>query len=69
MKGDVTKAKEHLMAKKDNVVAYTKTPKNVREELWKLYKERIDSSFVNCGYNAAKNLKVSVHQYVVRFWY
>jgi len=33
MKGGVTRAKEHFMAKKDNVVACTKTPKNVRKEL------------------------------------
>jgi len=33
MKGGVTRAKEHLMAKKGNVAACTKTPKNVREEL------------------------------------
>jgi len=40
MKGGVTRAKEHLMAKKSNIDACTKTPKNVREELWKLYIEK-----------------------------
>jgi len=52
MKGGVTRAKEHLMAKKDNIVACTKTPKNVREELWKLLKEKVVSSFVNPVYGA-----------------
>ena len=33
MKGGVTRAKEHLMAKKGNVAACTKTLKNLREEL------------------------------------
>jgi len=33
MKGGVTRAKKHLMVKKDNVATCTKTPKNVREEL------------------------------------
>jgi len=36
MKGGVTRAKEHLMIMKNNVVACTKTPKNVKEELRKL---------------------------------
>jgi len=40
MKGGVTRAKEHLMGKKDNVAPCTKTPQNVREELWKLFQER-----------------------------
>jgi len=35
MKGGVTSAKEHLMAKKGNIAPCTKTPRNVREELWK----------------------------------
>jgi len=52
MKGGVTGAKEHLMAKKGNVAACTKTPKNVREELWKLYKEKKDSSSINPRCNA-----------------
>jgi len=52
MKGGVTRTKEHLMAKKDNVVACTKTSKNVREELWKLLKEKIVSSSVNPVYGA-----------------
>ncbi|KAL9325190.1 hypothetical protein ACSQ67_005835 [Phaseolus vulgaris] len=52
MKGGVTRTKEHLMAKKDNVVACTKTSKNVREELWKLLKEKIVSSSVNLVYGA-----------------
>jgi len=55
MKGGVTRAKEHLMAKKCNVVACTKTPKNVREELWKLYKEKVDCSSINLGYTAAND--------------
>ena len=55
MKGGVTSAKEHLMAKKGNVAACTKTPKNVREELWKLYKEKIDSSSINPRYNATND--------------
>jgi len=33
MKGGVTREKENLKAKKRNIVACTKTPKNVREEL------------------------------------
>ncbi|XP_027932739.1 uncharacterized protein LOC114188342 [Vigna unguiculata] len=55
MKGGVTRAKEHLMAKKGNVAACTKTPKNVREELWKLYKEKADSSSINPRYNATND--------------
>jgi len=55
MKVGVIRAKEHLMAKKDNVVACTKTPKNVREELLKLYKERTNSSSFNLGYSAAND--------------
>jgi len=50
-KGGVTRAKEYLMANKGDVAACTKTPKNVREELWKLYKEKKDSSSVNPRYN------------------
>ena len=53
MKGGVTRAKEHFMAKKGNAAACTKTPKNVREELWKLYKEKADNSSVNPKYNAS----------------
>jgi len=52
MKGGVTRAKEHLMAKKDNVVACTKTPKNVREALWKLLKEKASTSSINHVYSA-----------------
>ena len=55
MKGGVNRAKEHLMAKKGNAVACTKTPKNVREELWKLYKEKVDNSSVNPGYSATND--------------
>jgi len=43
------------MAKKGNVAAYTKTPKNVREELLKLYKEKADSSSVNPRYTATND--------------
>jgi len=55
MKGGVTRAKEHLMAKKGNVTACTKTLKNVREELWKLYKEKADSSSINPRYTATND--------------
>jgi len=55
MKGGVTRAKEHLMAKKGNVAACTKTLKNLREELWKLYKEKVDNSFVNPRYIATND--------------
>jgi len=55
MKGRVTRVKEHLMAKKGNVDACTKTSKNVREELLKLYKENTDSSYVNQGYNTTND--------------
>jgi len=47
MKGGVTKAKEHLMAKKGNVAPYTKTPQNVREEFWKLFKVKTATSSIN----------------------
>lgn len=47
MKEGITRAKEHLMAKKNNVVACTKTPKNVREQLWKLFKEKTATSSIN----------------------
>jgi len=43
------------MANKSDIAAYTKTPKNVREELWKLYKEKTDISSVNPGYNATND--------------
>jgi len=46
MKGGVTRAKEHLMAKKGNVDACTKTPKNVR---------KADSSSFNPRYTATNN--------------
>ncbi|KAL9330705.1 hypothetical protein ACSQ67_000315 [Phaseolus vulgaris] len=52
MKGGVTRTKEHLMAKKGNVVACTKTPKNVREELWNLLKEKTTTCSVNHVYGA-----------------
>jgi len=52
-KWGVTREKEHLMAKRGNDAACTKTSKNVREKLWKLYKEKTYSSSVNLGYNAA----------------
>jgi len=52
MKGGVTRAKEHLMTNKGNVATCTKTPKNMREELWKLYKEKADNSSVNPRYTA-----------------
>jgi len=55
MKGGVTRAEEHLMAKKSDVATCTKTPKNVREELWKLYKEKTDTSFINPRYNATND--------------
>jgi len=55
MKGGITRAKEHLMAKKDNVAACTKTLKNVREELWKLYKEKAYSSSINPRYTATND--------------
>ena len=47
MKGGVTRANEHLMAKKENVAPCTKTPQNVREELWKLFKEKTATSSIN----------------------
>jgi len=43
MKGGVTRAKEYLMAKNGNVASCTKTPQNVREELWKLFKEKTNN--------------------------
>jgi len=43
------------MEKKDNVVACTKVPKNVREKLWKLFKEKGITSFVNFIYRATYN--------------
>jgi len=55
MKEGVTRAKEHLIAKKGNVIACTKTPKNKREELRKLFIEKADSSFVNPGYSVAND--------------
>jgi len=55
MKLGVTRAKGYLMAKKGNVVACTKTPKNVREELWKLYKEKANSSSINPRYTATND--------------
>jgi len=39
MYGGITRAKEHLMEKKDNVARCPKAPENVREELWKLVTE------------------------------
>jgi len=33
MKRGVTRVKEHLKAKKENITPCTKTPQNVREEL------------------------------------
>jgi len=55
IKGGVTRAKEHLIAKKGNVVACTKTLKNVRQELWKLYKEKAYSSSVNPRYTTTND--------------
>jgi len=55
MKGGVTRAKEHIMAKKGNVAACTKTPKNVRKELYKLYKEKADNSSINLRYTVAND--------------
>jgi len=43
----ITRAKEHLKPKKGNVVACTKTPKNVRKELWKLFKEKTGTPTIN----------------------
>jgi len=39
-KGGITRTKEHLTTKKGNVSPCTKTPKNLREELWKSFKEK-----------------------------
>ena len=47
MKGRITRVKEHLMAKKDNVVACTQTPRNAREDLWKLFKEKTANPSLN----------------------
>ena len=43
------------MTEKGNVAACTKTSKKVREELWKLYKEKADISFVNPRYTATND--------------
>ncbi|WVZ04027.1 hypothetical protein V8G54_024833 [Vigna mungo] len=55
MKRGATRAKEHLTVKKGNVAACTKSPKNVREEFWKVYRKEIDSSFLNPGYSVAND--------------
>jgi len=39
------------MEKKDNVAPCTKTPQNVREELWKLFKEKVSTSSINLTAN------------------
>jgi len=44
------------MAKKGNVATCNKTPKNVREELWKLYKKKkANSSSIYLGYITAND--------------
>lgn len=55
MKGGVTIAKEHLKTKKGNVVACTKTKKNGREEVQKLYKEKTSSCFINPRYSSVND--------------
>ena len=47
MKRGVIRAQEHLMTKKGNVAPCTKPPQNVREELWKLFKEKTATSSIN----------------------
>lgn len=40
MKRGITRAEEHIMAKKGNDATCTETPKNVREELWNYLKKK-----------------------------
>ena len=60
MIGGVTRAKEHLMAKKGNVAPCTKTPQNVREELWKLFKEKTTTSSINPTTNDIMRVKMKL---------
>jgi len=50
MKAGTRRPKEHLMEKRGNVAPCPKALKNVREELWKLFREKATTS-INVGEN------------------
>jgi len=51
MKEGITRAKEHLMAKKSNVVAFTMTSKTVTK-VWKLFKGKAVTTSIYLVYSA-----------------
>ncbi|XP_042009179.1 uncharacterized protein LOC121757748 [Salvia splendens] len=58
MNGGITRGKEHLMGKKGEVVACSKCPKSVREELWKYFtdKRAAGSSHIPMSSHSARHV-------------